>query len=348
MKAYFYHTQDRTVLQRALHSDTMPRQMVYGMLRWQEHGVTPIWHPTRLWQSRLRMMLYNTWHILTCRERYSVLFATHYRGIEPVVLLRALRLYRHPIIVWHHQPVITSSGWRKWVGKLFYRGFDHLFFFSQKLMDESLATGKVPPSHCHLGHWGADLQLYDRIMSGQPARRHGFISTGKERRDFPTLIKAFGQVPEATLRLFLPRQCGDDNYVEIIGDMTVPQNVSIIPTDGMSYYDFACEVNKAACVVICVRESKYTVGLTTLVEAMALGLPIVTSRNPQFPFDVEAEQCGLCVDYGDVEGWRKAIEYIVQHPDEAQRMGRNARRLAERCYNDEICAREVVEVMRSI
>ena len=88
-------------------------------------------------------------------------------------------------------------------------------------------------------------------------------------------------------------------------------------------------------------------GLTTLVEALALGLPLITSRNPYFPIDIDQEGIGMTVPYGDVRGWIDAIEYIASHPWEAERMGRRARQLAETTYNMEIFGREVAEVINA-
>ena len=62
--------------------------------------------------------------------------------------------------------------------------------------------------------------------------------------------------------------------------------------------------------------------------------------------DIEKEGCGILVDYGDTEGWISAIRYITAHPDKAAEMGRNARNLAKRKFNVEICAREVADVIK--
>ena len=95
-------------------------------------------------------------------------------------------------------------------------------------------------------------------------------------------------------------------------------------------------------------ETKYTVGLTTIVEALALGMPMICSRNPQIPIDIEKEGCGIFVDYYDLEGWKRAIEYVAEHPDEAKIMGNRAKQLARESYNVEICAREVAQVLMNV
>ena len=107
-------------------------------------------------------------------------------------------------------------------------------------------------------------------------------------------------------------------------------------------------VNNAYAVVICCQNYPYTVGLTTLVEALALGKAVITTDNPTFPIDVEKEGIGIKVPYGDVDGWIKAITYMSGHPEEVKEMGRKARLLAERTYNLERCSKEVADVLLSL
>ena len=87
----------------------------------------------------------------------------------------------------------------------------------------------------------------------------------------------------------------------------------------------------------------YTVGLTTLVEAYALGIPVVCSRNPNFEIDIDKEGIGIAVEYGDVEGWVKAIRYLSTHPEKAREMGENARKLGEKRFNLEIFSKEIAQ-----
>ena len=89
-------------------------------------------------------------------------------------------------------------------------------------------------------------------------------------------------------------------------------------------------------------------GLTTLVEAFALGIPVICSRNPNFEIDIDKEGIGITVEYNDVQGWIDAIRYIADHPEEARRMGENARKLAEERFNLEIFSREIAESLLEI
>lgn len=51
-------------------------------------------------------------------------------------------------------------------------------------------------------------------------------------------------------------------------------------------------------------------------EAFALGIPVICSRNPNFEIDIDKEGIGITVEYNDVQGWIDAIRYIADHPEE--------------------------------
>ena len=99
---------------------------------------------------------------LLCKEKYDVLYATSFRGIEPVIFLRALGLYRKPIVIWHHTAVVTNpKPWREQISRLFYKGIDQMFLFSRKLIQDSQKTRKAPSHKLKLIHWGPDLPFYE-------------------------------------------------------------------------------------------------------------------------------------------------------------------------------------------
>ena len=79
-----------------------------------------------------------------------------------------------------------------------------------------------------------------------------------------------------------------------------------------------------------------------------LGMPVICSRNPNFEIDIDKEEIGITVEYNAVQGWIDAIRYIADHPEEARRMGENARKLAEERFNLEIFSREIAESLLEI
>ena len=339
MTAYFYHTQDTERIVREWKEGTFPSHFLYGALQLSDFGIDVVWHHQRHTYKRLRDMFVATWKVLTCRKHYDVLYATHTLGIEPIILLRALRLYRRPIIAWHHQPIVKAKNpLREALARLFYRGIDHMIFFSEKLMQDSLLSKKADPSRMSMVHWGADLDYYDNLRNDglHPIQ---FISTGKELRDFETLLKAF---QETGLPLTLYAEKKRKAYFEALHPA---ENIELHYGDRPIPHEIALKVAQSRCVCICCQKSNYTVGLTTVVEALALGLPILCTHNPQMPIDIEAEGCGFWIEEKDVEGWKEKLRYIANHTEEAQMMGRKGRALAEQYYNVRQCGKEVANII---
>lgn len=356
LRVYFYHTQDTQSILRAWREGRWMGHLLYGATHFPEMGVGVEWHrhaaPAPGLLPRLRRGLLTAWRVLRLGSSIDAVFATHYQGIEPLLLLRAAGLYAKPIVLWVHQPLSRPrSPLRRAMARMLYKGADAMILFSQDLVDTSRASGMAAPGRLRLGHWGADLRFYSRLAAGMPSRRSGFISSGKEMRDIPTLLTAFARAG-ASLDLYLPPSCGDTDYGSVVAGATggdpLPPNISLHLGCQLSYPEIAAEVSRHACVCVCCRETSYTAGLTTVVEALALGLPILSSRNPHFPFDIDREGVGITLPYGDADAWQRAICYIGTHPAEAAAMGRRGRQLAERLYNDRQTATEVVEIIRQL
>ncbi len=347
MKVYFYHTQDLNMIQKRWKEGHFPAHFLYGATHLPKYGVDVVMHKHKAINNRFQLMLYVTWRVLTCREHIDAIYATHFNGLELLIFLRALHLYPKPIIIWHHQPIVKAdSGLREMIAHLFYKGIDHMFFFSDKLIAESLKSSKAHESCMQVCHWGADLDSYDRLKKEFPVDKHeGFISTGKEKRDMPTLIRAFSATGQE-LNIYIAYNACGDNYLEILNDLRPSANIHINFIKGLIPNELAQKVWASKCVVICCQETNYTVGLTTLVEALALGLPVIATRNDTYPFDIEKEGVGIVVPYYDSVAWEKAIRFIVSHPEEAEKMGQKARELADKVYNLDNCAREVAEAIR--
>ena len=351
-RLYFYHTQDTERIVREWKQGKFSSHFLYGALQLPDYGFEMVWHHQKHTYKRWQDTIVASWKVLTERKPYDILYATHTYGIEPIVLLRALGLYSHPIVAWHHQPIVKAENpLREALARLFYRGLDHMIFFSEKLMQDSLLSKKADPKRMSMVHWGADLDYYDSLLPAPPLGKcsldsppkrkleGAFISTGKELRDYETLLKAFH---ETGLPLVLYVQKIRQAYFE---SLHPKENIDLRYGDRLIPHEIAQQVAASRCVCICCQESNYTVGLTTVVEALALGLPILCTRNPQMPIDIEAEGCGFWIDVKDAEGWKEKLRYMASHPEEAKAMGKRGRRLAEQYYNVKQCGKEVADII---
>jgi glycosyltransferase involved in cell wall biosynthesis len=72
---------------------------------------------------------------------------------------------------------------------------------------------------------------------------------------------------------------------------------------------------------------------TKLFEYMATGLPVIASNFPHWKEILEDNHCGLVVDPLNPKEIARAIEYLLDHPEEASRMGENGRQAVKDKYN---------------
>ncbi len=67
----------------------------------------------------------------------------------------------------------------------------------------------------------------------------------------------------------------------------------------------------------------------SVVEAMACGLPVVSTNAGGIPYLLEHRKTGLLVNTGDARGMASGVRHLLSEPQLAQNLGDNGRKLAE-------------------
>lgn len=82
-----------------------------------------------------------------------------------------------------------------------------------------------------------------------------------------------------------------------------------------------------------------------IVEALAAGLPVISTRHEGIPEAVEDGVCGLLVDERDVEAMAECMVQLALNPDMREAMGRIGRRKVERQFNPDESIRRLRKII---
>lgn len=270
---------------------------------------------------------------------------------QPLILmtfLKSLGFYRKRkiIAISHKRLKMGKNVWERLIYRMVYKRIDMFFFHSQQNLDDSVALGLTKRSKSKFFYWGDELSYVDRTY--KMSMGDFFISTGRENRDFDLMIKAFAKT-NAQLELYTNRINYGNNYEDLEEYQNKYPNVDIkfVDKSNDTTIRLAQRTAECRCVMIPLMKDQinYCVGLTSIIEAMAMGKPIISSPNPYSPVDIAKEKIGIVAD--SEEEWVAAINYMQDHPAEAEAMGQRARRLAEEYYNVNSTAKLLDGVLQS-
>lgn len=277
-------------------------------------------------------------------RKVNIIFIA-YLYVSPFMLIALIRKIgfcrkRRIIGVSHFTLESGKNCFEKFRNRLVYNTFDVILFHSPKNMEESIELGLVVRDKAAFLKWGDDLEYIDKNF--HLGLGDFFLSTGREQRDFEKLYSVFSKT-KAKLEIYTNRihYSTDNGYLLNIQNSSPNIKIEFVEKSIETTISMAKRCSECLCVVIPLLQNEvhYCVGLTSIIEAMAMGKPIISSRNPYSPIDIEKEGIGFVVD--DEASWQSAINYINTHPYEAQEMGIRARKLAEKKYNINECAKQL-------
>jgi len=85
-----------------------------------------------------------------------------------------------------------------------------------------------------------------------------------------------------------------------------------------------------------------------LFDYMLVGLPVIASDFPLYREVVEPNRCGILVDPSKPEEIARAMEYLIEHPEEARQMGDNGRRAVSEKYNWEKESERLLQIYDTV
>ena len=172
------------------------------------------------------------------------------------------------------------------------------------------------------------------FYSPRPVEENMICAVGAEMRDYGTFLEAIRgtgiRCHIATDHVRIPGR------FRLLNDRRVPISDRVAPADAhitsgrMPLLDLRNLYSRSRFVVVPLLPSDTDNGVTVILEAMAMGKPVICSRTRGQVDVIQEGVTGLYVPIGDAAALRAAILSLWNEPLRAQEMGRNARALVEK------------------
>jgi glycosyltransferase involved in cell wall biosynthesis len=163
-------------------------------------------------------------------------------------------------------------------------------------------------------------------------------SAGAVNRDYGTLV-------EAVRPLGIPTKIAADTAwrysTRPMGPASVPAHVEMRSWE--NYVNLRELYARSAVVVVPLRRAMMS-GVTVALEAMAMAKPVIVTRNAYVEDFLRHGETGFFVRAGDEEDLRARIRWILEHPDEAARVGARAREWVLERFTVERYVEKIVSV----
>ena len=186
-----------------------------------------------------------------------------------------------------------------------------LVWAKREITDYSIEFG-IPVEKFKFFPYHTTCEVYDC-----PVRKGNYIFTGGNRdRDFKTLIEAVTGLAVKTIIA--------TNNQSLLRGIKLPENVEVISATDPQFYQLLAG---SRLVVLTMSEGfLHSGGQQTFLNAMYWGKPVIVT-DPEGAKDyIEDKKNGILVKPGEVQSLREAISYLLENPEQAQKMEEEAQR----------------------
>lgn len=174
----------------------------------------------------------------------------------------------------------------------------------------------------------------------------GSVGSFEERKGQIVLLKAVAKLAAGPLPNVHAMLVGEGPDEEMLKSTVIDMKLE----DHVSFFDFTREPNYIFDRIdILTLPSLYKEGLpNVLLEAMSMGLPVISSRMAGVPEIVFDGETGYMTEPGDIDGFADAVVKLWSDKEAYKRMGENARNLMKTKFDKKNQFGEFLNFFRSI
>ena len=209
--------------------------------------------------------------------------------------------------------------------------------FASAQRERLLRQHDLDPGRVHVVPFGVD----ERFYLPRPAPSNGYVlAVGRDMaRDYRTFARALDGLDARAIIVASERN---------LTDITTPENVEL--RLDVSYPELRELYAEAACVVLPTRREGYQYGAdcsgqTVLLDAMAMGRPVVATERSTLSDYVRDRETALLVPPEDPPAMQAAIERLLGDRELAASMGAEGRAAVERELTTRHMARRLAPII---
>jgi glycosyltransferase involved in cell wall biosynthesis len=258
-------------------------------------------------------------------ERFdAVLSDGEHVGVPLAAAMTATGRRAPHVVIGHHVTTRAKKAvFRHVVRRLGRSSFTRLVLHSPRQLMLAATQLGLRGDRLSLVLYGVDAGFWS--PRGEPEQAL-IVTAGREHRDFRTLVAACGQL-EA--RVLVAHGSFHSPRARRVDPELWPANFQVGPLDHVSLRD---AYGGAALAVVPLVPSDFQAGITTLLEAMAMGKAVVVTATAGLEGLVEDQVTAVTVPPGNAEALHDSVAGLLSNPRERARLGSNARSLVEDRY----------------
>jgi colanic acid/amylovoran biosynthesis glycosyltransferase len=289
--------------------------------------------------------------ILT-RER-AVLIHAHF-GQEGYRCLGARRRADLPMVTTFYGLDVSAlpriSSWRRRFRRLFEEGA--LFLAEGPCLARRLVEVGCPAEKVRVQKLGVDLAAIPFRPAREPQDGGPVVlmcAYFNEKKGLPYGVRAFGRIadrhPDARLHIIGEGPCRDQIEAAARESRLEDRVAFLGLLDTPDYLDRLLRCHVLLYPSITAADGDTEGGApVTVIEALASGLPVVSSLHADIPEVAPDGRCGLLAPERDVAGLAERLDALLSDPDLRRRMGEAGRRHAE-AHHDAVRQGERLEAI---
>jgi len=277
------------------------------------------------------------------RKEYDIVYALSQDVTTFLGLLSYFGLYKKPLIALIHHPILRGrlSSIRKYSTFFSLSGHTYLPALSSTVAKQINTITKKNTSFEI--KWGPDINYYNlaEVTTNHFINDIDLLAIGRTGRDYATLINAFNNT---NIRVVV--FCDEGNRNIIPTEYTSNIEINWLPfAESLDYNTIIGLYHKTKIIAIPMFDQDSLCGLTSITDAIALGKPIIITRNKYINIDPALNKFGMWVSANNENDWRNAADSILTNTLLFEEMSVNAKSISLTEYNIDSFADKIEQLI---